>query len=125
MQRLPTKGFYKQPAHYNLQYRNSTQLLQYSFMAVTTTIALYHRELAEPKKRNKSFLIILILLILAGGVFGINKYISTQCIMKTTDDAQITANISPVIPRVSGYVMDVRVGDNQPVKKGDTLIADG
>ncbi|HEX2682839.1 MAG TPA: HlyD family secretion protein, partial [Ferruginibacter sp.] len=39
-----------------------------------------------------------------------------------TDDAQIEANISPVIPRVAGYVKEVRVKDNQFVKKGDTLI---
>ena len=39
-----------------------------------------------------------------------------------TDDAQVEANISPVIPRISGYVTQVRVKDNQQVKKGDTLL---
>jgi membrane fusion protein, multidrug efflux system len=33
----------------------------------------------------------------------------------------VEANISPVIPRVAGYVEQVRVTDNQLVKKGDTL----
>ena len=32
------------------------------------------------------------------------------------------ANISPVIPRISGYIREVRVQDNQKVKKGDTLL---
>ena len=39
-----------------------------------------------------------------------------------TDDAQVSANISPIIPRISGFVKEVRVIDNQLVKKGDTLV---
>lgn len=76
---------------------------------------------AEPKKRSKTFLIILILMILLGGWFGITKYIHAQH-HEETDDAQIEADIIPVIPRVSGYVMDIRVRDNEQVHKGDTLI---
>ena len=74
-----------------------------------------------PKKRSKVFLIVLILLVLAGGWFGITKYIHAQH-HEETDDAQIQANVSPVIPRVAGYVKEVRVKDNQFVKKGDTLL---
>lgn len=77
---------------------------------------------AEPrKKRSKTFLIVLILLVVAGGAFGITKYIHGLH-HEETDDAQIAANISPVISRVSGYVAEVRVKDNQQVKKGDTLL---
>ncbi|MEO6071291.1 MAG: HlyD family secretion protein [Chitinophagaceae bacterium] len=74
-----------------------------------------------PKKKSKVFLIILVLLVLAGGFIGITKYRHGQR-HEETDDAQIAANISPVIPRISGYVTDVRVTDNQRVKKGDTLL---
>ncbi len=74
-----------------------------------------------PKKRSKGFLIVLILLVLAGGWFGTTKYLHAQH-HEETDDAQIQANISPVIPRVAGYVKEVRVKDNQFVKKGDTLL---
>src|SRR5678809_160322 len=35
---------------------------------------------------------------------------------------RVSADISPVIPRVAGYIADVRVRDNQQVKKGDTLL---
>lgn len=75
----------------------------------------------EPKKRSKVFLIILILMIVAGAWFGITKYIYAQH-HEDTDDAQIEADMIPIIPRVSGYVKEVRVKDNQQVLKGDTLI---
>ncbi|MGN6532224.1 MAG: HlyD family secretion protein [Ginsengibacter sp.] len=75
----------------------------------------------EPKKRSKVFLIILIIMVLAGAWFGITKYHHAQH-HEDTDDAQIEADIIPVIPRVSGYVKEVRVKDNQQVHKGDTLI---
>ncbi|HJU46173.1 MAG TPA: HlyD family secretion protein [Chitinophagaceae bacterium] len=73
------------------------------------------------KKTNRTFLIVLALLVIGGAAFGITKYTHAQHHAET-DDAQIEANISPVIPRVSGYVKDVRVKDNQRVKKGDTLL---
>ncbi|HTE09365.1 MAG TPA: HlyD family secretion protein [Chitinophagaceae bacterium] len=74
-----------------------------------------------PKKTSKTFIIILILLVVAGGWFGISKYIHAQH-HEETDNAQVEANISPVIPRISGYVTQVNVKDNQKVKKGDTLL---
>lgn len=75
----------------------------------------------EPKKRSKVFLIILIVMLLAGGWFGFSKY-THSLHHEETDDAQIEADIIPVIPRVSGYVKEIRVKDNQFVHKGDTLI---
>lgn len=74
-----------------------------------------------PKKRSKVFPIILAVLVLGGGTFGITKYVHSLH-HEDTDDAQIDANISPVIPRVAGYVNEVLVKDNQKVKKGDTLL---
>lgn len=75
----------------------------------------------EPKKRSKVFLIILILMVIAGAWFGISKYTYAEH-HEDTDDAQIEADIIPIIPRVSGYVKEIRVKDNQQVHKGDTLI---
>jgi membrane fusion protein, multidrug efflux system len=76
---------------------------------------------ASAKKTSKTFIIVLILLVVAGAWFGITKYIHAQH-HEETDDAQVEANISPVIPRVSGYITRVAVADNQKVKKGDTLL---
>lgn len=74
-----------------------------------------------PKKKNKVFPIILAIIVIVGGWFGITKYIHGKH-HEETEDAQVEANISPVIPRISGYVADVRVKDNQRVHKGDTLL---
>src|SRR6476469_5472073 len=76
---------------------------------------------AAPKKRSKAFLFVLIALVIAGGAFGISKYIHAKH-HEETDDAQVEANINPVIPKIPGYVTVVRVKDNQRVKKGDTLL---
>ncbi len=73
------------------------------------------------KKRNPIFIIILALLLIGGGWFGISKYQHSQH-HEDTDDAQVSADIRPVIPRVAGYVTEVIVKDNQRVKKGDTLL---
>lgn len=78
-------------------------------------------EVKATKKRNPVFLIILGLLIVCGAWFGISKY-NHSLHHEDTDDAQVSADISPVIPRVTGYVLEARVKDNQRVKKGDTLL---
>lgn len=72
------------------------------------------------KKRNPVFLVLLVILVIGGGWFGYSKY-QHSLHHEETDDAQVSADISPVIPRIAGYVTDVRVTDNQFVKKGDTL----
>lgn len=80
-----------------------------------------HTVAPEPPKKSNRFAIVFGLLVLAGGAFGITKYVHAQH-HEETDDAQVEANISPVIPRVAGYVSEIRVKDNQKVKKGDTLV---
>jgi len=72
-------------------------------------------------KKKKILPVILALIVIASAVFGINKYIYSQH-HEDTDDAQVDADISPVLARVSGYVNEIRFADNQEVKKGDTLI---
>ncbi|MBN3787764.1 HlyD family secretion protein [Burkholderia sp. Ac-20353] len=42
--------------------------------------------------------------------------------IESTDDAYVRADIVTVSPRVSGYVTDVAVGDNQAVRRGDVLV---
>lgn len=80
-----------------------------------------NQDTQRPKKKNPVFIVILIVLIVAGAWFGISKYQYGQH-HETTDDAQISGDINLIIPRISGYVAEVKVQDNQQVKKGDTLI---
>ena len=79
-----------------------------------------HEKVLAPKK-NRRFIIVLLVLVVGGVWFGLTKYFHGQH-HEETDDAQIESNISPVIPRISGYVKEVRVSDNQHVSKGDTLL---
>jgi membrane fusion protein (multidrug efflux system) len=76
----------------------------------------------EPKKKKSLvFPIILAVVVVVGGIYGYRTYSYGQ-VHEETDDAQIASNMSPVISRVSGYVTQVKVKDNQSVKKGDTLV---
>jgi membrane fusion protein (multidrug efflux system) len=42
--------------------------------------------------------------------------------MQSTDDAYLQADSVTIAPKISGYVTEVYVGDNQPVKEGDPLL---
>ncbi|QOW09455.1 HlyD family secretion protein [Kaistella flava (ex Peng et al. 2021)] len=73
------------------------------------------------KKRSLTFPIILAVVLIVGGIIGYRTY-SYGLGHEVTDDAQIASNMSPVISKISGYVSEIKVKDNQFVKKGDTLI---
>ncbi len=90
-------------------------------METKITEKVKHEKKSSPKKRNKTFIIVLALLVILGGWFGLTKYVHAQH-HEETDDAQVESNISPVIPRISGYVLKVNAEDNQKVHKGDTLL---
>src|SRR6188508_2666367 len=77
-------------------------------------------ETSKPKSK-KILPIILTLVIISAIAFGVNKYIYSIH-HEDTDDAQVDADISPVLTRVSGYVSEIRFRDNQRVNKGDTLV---
>ncbi|MCZ8228519.1 HlyD family secretion protein [Flavobacterium sp.] len=74
----------------------------------------------EKKKTNIKFLIISLSLLVLGSIYGIYKY-NHALSHEETDDAQIEKNMTPIIPRVAGYISKVYVKDNDFVKKGDTL----
>lgn len=62
-----------------------------------------------------------VLALTAAVVFGIRHW-QYYLAHEETDDAQVEGHISPVLPRVSGYVARVLVGDNQHVDAGQALI---
>ena len=75
----------------------------------------------KSKGKKIIFPVILAFVLVLALVFTLREYYYFQS-HEVTDDAQIDADISPVIARVSGYVKEIRFTDNQEVKKGDTLV---
>jgi membrane fusion protein (multidrug efflux system) len=58
---------------------------------------------------------------IAGAVdFGYG-YLTTGRYLESTDDAYVKADSTIVAPKVSGYIAEVLVSDNQPVKAGQVL----
>src|SRR5215831_12693618 len=73
------------------------------------------------KKKSPVRLILLGVILIAGGVFAYNK-ISFALTHETTDNAQIETQIAPVLTRVSGYVKSIGVGDYDSVKAGQLVV---
>jgi membrane fusion protein (multidrug efflux system) len=61
-----------------------------------------------------------IVAIAAAGDFGWN-YWTTGRFQESTDDAYVKADTTVIAPKVSGYLSEVLVADNQPVKAGQPL----
>jgi membrane fusion protein (multidrug efflux system) len=73
------------------------------------------------KKKSPIRLIIIVVILIAAGIFAWTK-ISFAISHETTDDAQVETQISPVLPRVSGYVKSIAVKDYDSVKAGQLLV---
>lgn len=68
-------------------------------------------------------------LLLAGAVLGLVALayfmiprVETMLNTVSTDDAYVNSHVTFLAPRVAGQVLEVRVDDNQRVKKGDILV---
>lgn len=61
-----------------------------------------------------------LLAILAAGFYG-HYYWTTGQYLESTDDAYVKADFTTVAPKVSGYIAEVEVQDNQAVKAGQVL----
>ena len=64
--------------------------------------------------------VVLLLLVGAAAWYGVNWW-TTGRFMEATDDAYTQADAVGIAPRVSGYVREVLVGDNQRVRAGQVL----
>jgi membrane fusion protein (multidrug efflux system) len=69
-------------------------------------------------RRRNIVLLVVIVVVIVGGVF-LWRYLSSY---ESTDDAQADVHLYPVSARVSGYVVNVNVDDNQWVEKGTVLV---
>ena len=75
----------------------------------------------KPLYRRPAFLIAAVIVLLIAAAVGINYWLYARA-HESTDDAFIDAHITPVSPKVSGYITKVNVQSNQQVKKGDLLV---
>ncbi|MFT3703675.1 MAG: HlyD family secretion protein [Agriterribacter sp.] len=75
----------------------------------------------KSKGKKIIFPIILAAVLIVALIITIKEYSYSQT-HEETDNAQVDADISPVISRVQGYVKEIRFKDNQIVKAGDTLV---
>jgi membrane fusion protein, multidrug efflux system len=78
--------------------------------------------LRPPRQAIKCAALVLALTLGVAGAadFGYG-YLTTGRYLESTDDAYIKADSTIVAPKVSGYIAEVLVGDNQPVKAGQLL----
>jgi membrane fusion protein (multidrug efflux system) len=71
--------------------------------------------------RRTTAVAIVVLLAVTALWWGVGKWRFASA-HESTDNAQVDGNILPVLTKVSGYVQNVRVRENQPVRAGDTLV---
>ncbi|NTW55179.1 MAG: biotin/lipoyl-binding protein, partial [Chlorobaculum sp.] len=76
----------------------------------------------KPKQERSWIRMAIFGILLAVGVIWGGMKLLRSFSYEETDNAQISGDIYPVSPRVSGTVLDVRVKLNQNVKAGDTLL---
>jgi len=79
------------------------------------------QEQETTKKPNRVLPIVLGIILIGGIAFGIKEYIYFSKHIDT-DDAQIDADISPVVARVGGYVDSIFFEENSHVEKGQVLV---
>jgi membrane fusion protein, multidrug efflux system len=72
-----------------------------------------------PRSKLRRIILPLALLILLAAGYLLWRYLAS---FESTDDAQVDVHLSPVSARVSGYVIEVLVDDNQYVEQGTELV---
>ncbi len=78
---------------------------------------------ARKKRSARSFMLpIIALALLGGGAWYGYEYWTNGRFMISTDDAYVQADMAFVSPKISGYVDQVKVSENQVVKAGDPLL---
>ncbi|KQN82115.1 multidrug ABC transporter permease [Sphingomonas sp. Leaf67] len=88
-------------------------------------VAADEPESAKPTRKNGRAKLILIVVLLVALVAGIWWYIGYQDhgkYLQDTNDATVQADMVTIAPRVSGYVAEVLVAENQDVRAGQPLV---
>ena len=77
----------------------------------------------QPSRQTikRAALALLLTLAVAAAVDYGYRYLTAGRYLETTDDAYVKADSTIIAPKISGYIAQVAVGDNQPVKAGQLL----
>jgi membrane fusion protein (multidrug efflux system) len=78
-------------------------------------------EVAKPAGRRRTVFLVMGIILLALVGFGVRRWIFGLSHV-STDNAQVDGHIIPILPKVGGFVTEVRVDENNRVKQGDTLV---
>jgi membrane fusion protein (multidrug efflux system) len=76
---------------------------------------------AAPRRGSRIPLILLALFLVVGGGWALRTWLFGRSHV-STDNAQVDGHITPIAPKVGGFVNRVLVEENQPVREGDTLV---
>jgi len=76
---------------------------------------------AKPGGNKRTVFIIMGVVLLGLVAIGIRRWIYSLNHV-STDNAQVDGHIVPILPKVGGYVIEVRTDENRSVKAGDTLV---
>jgi membrane fusion protein, multidrug efflux system len=76
---------------------------------------------AAPKSSRRTVFLIMGVILAGLIIFGVRKWWFSRSHV-STDNAQVDGHIVPILPKVGGYVAEVRVEENHAVKAGDTLV---
>ena len=79
------------------------------------------RPSAPPKRSRRLVFSIMSVILLTLLVLGIRRWWFGRSHV-STDNAQVDGHIIPVLPKVGGFVNEVRIEENQTVRAGDTLV---
>src|SRR5207244_12633442 len=75
----------------------------------------------EKGSRKGTVFLIMGVILLGLAAVGVRRWVYGWTHV-STDNAQVDGHIIPILPKVGGYVTEVRVDDNRDVKAGDTLV---
>src|SRR5438477_267982 len=74
-----------------------------------------------PKSSRRTVFLIMGVILAGLLLFGVRKWWFSRSHV-STDNAQVDGHIVPILPKVGGYVAEVRVDENHSVRAGDTLV---
>src|SRR2546428_1330373 len=75
----------------------------------------------KPGGRKRTVFMIMGVVLLGLVAVGVRRWIYSLSHV-STDNAQVDGHIVPILPKVGGYVIDVRTDENRSAKAGDTLV---